>query len=166
MHLRLDHEDHRVVSESAVGSDELEHVGEARDGDAEIGLGEIAPSIEEEQAIAATDLKISEVRARIGKEARAKDDAVGRDFLPTLHDDGVFTKLADLVSDKIDVLPIEGRIIFVGDEDTLTSDGVIGSELPARFGIADLDKEEERGELLESLGEARVEDGEQASVIP
>ncbi len=78
MHLRLDHEDDRVVPERGVRPDELVQVRVTRDRNAVIRLGPCLPVTGEFMAGQAGDGEALHVDARIDDESGAENDAVDR----------------------------------------------------------------------------------------
>src|SRR5690606_11267914 len=158
VHLALDHEDDAVVAERGVRADQLVQVRVAADRGAEVGLGAIFPVLAQLVSGQAGEREVLHVDARVDDKAGAEDDAVGRALNAVTRDGAVLAYFLDAVSDQLDIVAVEHRVPLVGNQHALAANGVVRRQLLRQRLVLHLDANEGVGQILQCLGQRRVED--------
>ena len=126
VHVLLDRRDHLRLHAGAAGPCDDEHVGEARDHQAEIGEGAALPMVGQHRAVARPDVDLAQ-RAGHGVEAGGEDDGVELVlFLARTH--ALLCDVLDRIAahiDQHDVVAIVGLVIVRIEAEPLGADRVI-----------------------------------------
>src|SRR5260370_5172921 len=133
--LRFDHENDGIVAKSGVRSEKHEEIGEAIDGDAEIGGHALSPGVVNFDAALPHHAAANE-RFR-SAEAGAVDQDVDGALDAVARDDAVLADFGNPIGDKFDVRTIESGIVVVGNKNTLAAQLVVRSKRRAKLGIFD-----------------------------
>lgn len=145
-HLRLDHQDHRVVPQAGVGPDDQKQVGITRHRSALVGVGAVVPGVHQVQPVAPDD---AVPRQGIGGlEAGAEDQAIGRVLDAISGDHAVGFDAQHGLGDHLDIAARQRRVIIVGDQHALAADGVVRRQGLAQGRAGDLFVQMAQGDFL------------------
>src|SRR5216684_1441291 len=152
--LGFDHEDDGIVTKAGVGAQKDEEIGEAVDGDAEIGRHAFPPRIVNFHAAlpyhAATDQRLG------GAKTGAINQDIDRTLDAVTRDDAVRAHLGDSFRDQLDVRTIECWIVVVGNEDAFAAQLIVGRERRANLLIFDVPGEMAARNGLDHLTESLI----------
>ena len=152
--LRLDHQQHRIVTKAGIGAQQHEQVGKPGDAHPQVRLGTALPAVGQQLSLTAAH-PVAE--RHVGDmEAGAEDDRVDLVPLPVGIDDGVRGHLGDPGRDHIDVVLTEGRIPGAGPQDSLAPEPVVRDQLGPQLRIGDLLRDGRAGPPLDQFHHPRM----------
>src|SRR6266852_219859 len=162
--LRFDHEHDGIVAQSGVGPEKHEEIGEAADGDAEIGAHALSPGVVNFHAALPHHAAPNERLG--GAEAGAINQNVRRALGPILGDDAMLAHLGDGFGDEFYIRAVERRIEIIGNENALATELIIGRQRGEQLGILDRPREMTERNGLDLLAKSVVaEKAEDAKLL-
>ena len=132
----LEHVDDRGAAEVGVGPVDHEQVGEVRDAEAEVGAGALLPARVQVGAVGAGELDGGEELG--GREAGAVDDHVDLVDGAVAAAHALGQHLDDRLGDDVDVGLGERGVPLGREQQPLAAERVVGHQLLAQLGVADL----------------------------
>src|SRR5439155_8663383 len=135
-HLRLDHEDLRVVPEAGVRAGHQEQVRKPGHHRPEVRLHPTAPAVGQGPRVGPRDGHPSE--RILGREPGAENDDVGTMSSSRLGHDGVAGDVRDRRCLESDVVALKRRVPVARDEQPFATDRVVGRQERAQRSVSDL----------------------------